>query len=851
MSAYIGVTTPNNTAENDGNNVLYFNLLTDLPAVGEEGKLYFVTDSDGDGTNRTYVWSTTSNAYEEVEQVIKPVYKKVPEVTIVAYALTLPTDPVGSIVETNGGGTWYLKTGGLASNFFDWYELEPPFGSHALTVIIPDPAVADLATYLLTDRSQEPPGATYKFDDGNIYQLRWLGNGNNLADWVLLAPKSAVYQTSALGSIILYANTNPGDVPGTIVQMAQGDTWVLKTGGDASVFTDWIQIQESSVFPVILFPATDLVDFLLTDRSAELAGATYKFGDGNIYQLRYGGTGNTSADWVLIEGAGTGWEITGNAGTTASPYRDSGAQLNNFAGTTDNVSYKTFANAGSNSDKSSTELIPNVAVTQADGTVADVWRLYRNGAGAVTFAQTFGISMGRYANQANVSALTRADFKLTNGNFHVPDVTIMTLLGSGNVGVNTTNPIGSFHSTNNPTGAGAVYAGSATGLAGIFEHMRGATQDPTRVVIANNGGVVGGSANLEFWGNARGGGQSHQTSISTIFTQGTVAPQGSGTLVFSTANDSVTPTEKMRLTPEGNLGIGTATPNAPLQFASTATNRKIVLFEAANNDHQYFGFGINTDVLRSQVNVTTSRYEWHAGTSATTSNLLMSLMGTGRLGIGVANPVATVHTQSFAAGHFLVSALPQTLDKTHHFVQLNTALNGVLNIPTAVGNAGLKYHIYFNDAVLTASTVTLTSAGGGIGNPVTGAQLTTLNMSPTGLKMIEIVSDGVNWHTVAYSAGGATTPTVNAQTGTTYTTVAGDSGGTLTLTNAGAITVTLSALTAGSTTQFIQLGAGAVTFNTGTLTRRNVANLFTSAGQYSNISVTVVGTDAILSGDLS
>jgi len=43
----------------------------------------------------------------------------------------------------------------------------------------------------------------------------------------------------------------------------------------------------------------------------------------------------------------------------------------------------------------------------------------------------------------------------------------------------------------------------------------------------------------------------------------------------------------------GNVGIGTSTPHAMLQFSNALSNRKIVLYEGANNDNQYFGFGIN------------------------------------------------------------------------------------------------------------------------------------------------------------------------------------------------------------------------------------------------------------------
>jgi|GEM_PF-3032591 hypothetical protein len=51
----------------------------------------------------------------------------------------------------------------------------------------------------------------------------------------------------------------------------------------------------------------------------------------------------------------------------------------------------------------------------------------------------------------------------------------------------------------------------------------------------------------------------------------------------------------------GNIGVGMSTPHAPLQFASTSNvNRKIVLFEDFNNNHQFYGFGINDGLLRYQ-----------------------------------------------------------------------------------------------------------------------------------------------------------------------------------------------------------------------------------------------------------
>ncbi len=77
----------------------------------------------------------------------------------------------------------------------------------------------------------------------------------------------------------------------------------------------------------------------------------------------------------------------------------------------------------------------------------------------------------------------------------------------------------------------------------------------------------------------------------------------------------------------GNVGIGTSAPNAPLQFASTTASRKIVLWEGANNDHQFLGLGINSGIFRFQLNSTTDSFVFYAGTSSSTSDEVARFLG--------------------------------------------------------------------------------------------------------------------------------------------------------------------------------------------------------------------------------
>ncbi|MCE3280562.1 MAG: hypothetical protein K0S44_2753 [Bacteroidetes bacterium] len=96
----------------------------------------------------------------------------------------------------------------------------------------------------------------------------------------------------------------------------------------------------------------------------------------------------------------------------------------------------------------------------------------------------------------------------------------------------------------------------------------------------------------------------------------------------------------------GNVGIGTITPNAALQFGNVQGNRRLVLWEDANNDHEYYGFGMNNNALRYQVSSTVQSHVFYAATSATASNELMRIRGNGNVGIGTSGPSRLLNINS-------------------------------------------------------------------------------------------------------------------------------------------------------------------------------------------------------------
>ena len=95
----------------------------------------------------------------------------------------------------------------------------------------------------------------------------------------------------------------------------------------------------------------------------------------------------------------------------------------------------------------------------------------------------------------------------------------------------------------------------------------------------------------------------------------------------------------MMNTRNGRVGIGVNRPNAPLQLSNAVQNRKIVLFEGANNDHQFYGFGINGSTLRYQTSGSGADHVFFSGINSTSSKELMRIKGDGNVGIGITDPV--------------------------------------------------------------------------------------------------------------------------------------------------------------------------------------------------------------------
>jgi hypothetical protein len=105
-------------------------------------------------------------------------------------------------------------------------------------------------------------------------------------------------------------------------------------------------------------------------------------------------------------------------------------------------------------------------------------------------------------------------------------------------------------------------------------------------------------------------------------------------LVLRTSN-----AERLRIDADGNVGLGVATPTAPLQLSNSLASRKLVLWNGANNNpNRFFGFGVESLTLRYQVNNSGDDHVFFSGVTDDTSLELMRVKGTGNVGIGTATP---------------------------------------------------------------------------------------------------------------------------------------------------------------------------------------------------------------------
>ncbi|MBI3218321.1 MAG: tail fiber domain-containing protein [Bacteroidetes bacterium] len=285
-----------------------------------------------------------------------------------------------------------------------------------------------------------------------------------------------------------------------------------------------------------------------------------------------------------------------------------------------------------------------------------------------------GVAMSGDASISNTGALTLTNSSATRANLGLGSIATqnanaVAITGGTITGLTTPLDIGSGGTgTNSVTQGGVAY--------GVIGALNYTTQGTVGQLLQSNGAgaptwvnapaTLTASNGLTRTGNdiALGGLLNSNTSIN--MNGFNLSLTGSGSLGVGTtpinrldveggvaigttySGGSVAPANGAII--EGSVGIGTPSPLSPLQITS-ANTRKIAFFQTANNDHQYVGFGMDGfGTIHYQTAVNTNDHAFYTATSATTSNELMRIKGTGSVGIGTATPANTLHVNGSDAG---------------------------------------------------------------------------------------------------------------------------------------------------------------------------------------------------------
>jgi hypothetical protein len=153
-------------------------------------------------------------------------------------------------------------------------------------------------------------------------------------------------------------------------------------------------------------------------------------------------------------------------------------------------------------------------------------------------------------------------------------------------------------------------------------------------------------------------------------------------------------------TTAGNVGIGTVTPNAPLQLSNSLINRKIVLHELVNNDHQFNGFGINASIVRYQASDTSNSHVFYAGVNSTTSNEIFRISGLGNITVP-----GTTNSVSLSSGNAFFTNVTSTNITSTNIVASNiTVASLVITTGTLLMNSNQNIPINFSTSYSGAFT---------------------------------------------------------------------------------------------------------------------------------------------------
>ena len=136
----------------------------------------------------------------------------------------------------------------------------------------------------------------------------------------------------------------------------------------------------------------------------------------------------------------------------------------------------------------------------------------------------------------------------------------------------------------------------------------------------------------------------------------------------------------------GSLAVGgISAAHGQIQIDNTFQNRKIILYEAFNNDFQFQGFGTTSSLLTYNVDATSSDHVWYAATSSSARNELFRVRGNGAVIVSTTGtlygkkPVGCMYTQGNVTSNTLTPATWAKINGT----TIASSLNNQFTMPSS------------------------------------------------------------------------------------------------------------------------------------------------------------------------
>jgi len=544
------------------------------------------------------------------------------------YVLTLPTDDgaSGEVLTTNGSGvlTWSAAGGSISNDSVDFDKFEDTMDLDAALILN-----QTTNTWTQTYTGTTGTGYTYTANSLTTGTANAISS-SSMTTGSLLTLTDSYNNASSTGAVqkITVSGASAAAVPLMITNAGTGNSFRVNDDGTDTDTTPFIVDPAGSVGIGTASPTArlsfgtsgDLNTIHIYDGAgAGAAGFGVTPNTLNIYADATATTSATIAFGKSDAATFTEWMriVNGNVGIgTTNPTSAMHVSSSGTLGTgvkiqntdTGGRSYNVMSTGSSSSggagkfyvwdDASNTARLaidasgkvgigardPEVQLDVQSSTLAagtpgtlELFKISRPIDGGVSYPQTAAFAVGTYSTNSSGNGFgpdTRLDIKLksTSSDDYTTDKTVMTLLDNGNVGIGTNNPNSKLDVQDTGQGAWVHFksfdnsnAGNSSGILG--GRSRGAAVGTNthpnledRITffsgVSNNGGTDA-YASMQVYAE-----EAHTNTAKGMYLKFTTTPLG-----------GVAQVERLRISADGNIGIGTILPGTALDVVGAITSR--------------------------------------------------------------------------------------------------------------------------------------------------------------------------------------------------------------------------------------------------------------------------------------